>query len=77
MLTGKLFYNSMSERLDILLDNGTLYGGLHCGRGLKINKDGKWIDTRVEFSHESDDWYLVGLYRPGEIPYDLRVRIEG
>ena len=61
----------MNDRLDILSDDGSLVGGFHCGDCIEVLLGTEWIQTRVEYS---DDWYLVGLYRSGEIPEGLQIR---
>jgi len=55
---GILFYDASTERMDILYDDGTREGGLHCGTTFEVKVNGKWIPTRIEMS---DDWYLVGI----------------
>ncbi len=69
---GKLIYDNDSNRLDVLLDNGSLLGGFHCGDRLDILRDNEWIPTRVEYDK---DWYLFGLYPSGQIPVGLNVRV--
>ena len=77
--------NGIEYRLDIRYPDGIYHGGLHCGTTLEVcqknPKSGEyeWITTRVESAYSEEvgeeDWYLTGLYRPGEIPDDLTVRI--
>ena len=72
MKIGRLFHDG--NRLDIKFEDGTYYGGLHCGETLEYLKDNswtlhEWIPTRVE---HSNGWYLIGL--SGEIPVDNTVR---
>jgi hypothetical protein len=78
MKIGKLYYDSSAERLDIKYEDGSYYGGLHCGETLEYLKDYRWTDaewipTRVEADVDGE-WYLVGLYGGGEIPVDNAVR---
>ena len=40
---------------DIALEDGTLYGGLHCGDCFRYYADG-WLDVRLEYE---DGWVLV------------------
>lgn len=69
-MLGILIFNG--ERPDIALENGTLYGGLHCGNCFRYYENG-WIDVRLEY-HE-DKWVLVcrGEYLP--IRYGTQVNI--
>lgn len=59
-MIGQLKYNKETRRLELDGDE------LHSGEPLTvlvINQDDKpeWVDTRLEYSHEHADWYLVGL----------------
>jgi hypothetical protein len=79
MKIGKLYYDTAIERIDIKFEDGTYYGGLHCGESIEFLKDNLWTDaewlsTRIEFDHDTDDWYLVGLCAAGQIPVDNIVR---
>jgi len=75
--------NDSEYRLDIRFPDGTYYGGLHCGECLEIAEYTErlgtiWKPTRVESGFDKngdDEWYLVGLYKPGKIPHGLNVRI--
>lgn len=66
---GTLIFNG--DRPDIVLENGTLYGGLHCGDCFRYYEDG-WSDVRLEYT---DSWVLVqnGKYR--QIKYGAQVNI--
>lgn len=78
MKNGELYYDITCNRLDIKFDDGSYYGGLHCGDTLEVYSGKAWTPTRVEMGVDldgEDDWYLVGLYAPGRIPPDLFVRI--
>jgi hypothetical protein len=55
---GRLFYNTAIERMNVLYNDGTTDGGLHCGQIMDVKINNKWIPTRIEMS---DDWYLVGV----------------
>jgi len=72
MKCGMLIYDSDSNRLDMLFDNGSILGGFHCGDCLDTLLDNEWIPTRVEYD---EDWYLYGLYQSGRIPINLKVRV--
>ena len=46
--------------MDIRFGLEEYYGGLHCGEGMEVMVDGKWIRTRIEMGINSK-WYLVGV----------------
>jgi len=67
-------------RLDIRYPDGTYYGGLHCGETIEVFRDvetdtvrAAWVPARVEADVDGE-WYLAGMYKPGEIPSGLMVR---
>lgn len=75
-MKGTLIYDNTTERLAIQDRDNIQH--LHCGDVLEVLRENSsetpepvWISTRVEFS---SDWYLVGMYKPDEIPCDLTVR---
>lgn len=70
MKKGKLVYDSESNRMDVLFENGELYGGLHCGTTLDVFQNGKWSPTRIEMG---DDWYLVGIQVDSLIGLTVRI----
>lgn len=48
-MTGILI--KLNDRPDILFENGTIYGGLHCGECLSIFEENiGWIPVRLEFT---------------------------
>ena len=54
-MTGILI--KLNDRPDIIFENGTFYGGLHCGECLSVFKENVgWVPVRLEFT---DDWVLV------------------
>ena len=56
----------LNDRPDIVLENGTFYGGLHCGECLSIfEEDIGWIPMRLEYT---DDWVLVTGSRGKTVP---------
>ncbi len=59
------------DRPDIVLENGILYGGLHCGDCFQYYENG-WLDVRLEYT---DEWTLIccGKYLP--IRYGSAVKI--
>jgi len=83
MKLGRLFYDSSEQRLNIRFEDGTYSGGLRCGDGLEFRTvdftksrlgDEAWVHTSIEYCHTEQEWYLVGLYSPGEIPVHNLVR---
>ena len=58
MKQGSLVYDPSSKRMDIRFGLESYYGGLHCGTGMDVLIDGKWVPTRIELG---EDWYLVGI----------------
>ncbi len=58
MKQGALLYNPENNRMDIRFNLKDYYGGLHCGTGMEVLLDKKWVPTRIEFG---DQWYLVGI----------------
>ncbi len=57
---GSLIYDESMERMDIRFGLEEYYGGLHCGEGMEVMIDGKWIPTRIEVDTKRK-WYLVGV----------------
>ena len=68
-MTGILFLNQ--DRPDIVLETGTLYGGLHCGDCFYCFINGKWIDVRLEYDTE---WVLV--HHGSIIPICYGVKVQ-
>lgn len=60
------------NRPDILFENGTLYGGLHCGECFRILLD-KWYAVRLE---HSEDWILIHKNQILPISYGCKVFFE-
>ena len=58
MKQGALLYNPTNNRMDIQFNLEDYHGGLHCGTGMEVLLDKKWVPTRIEFG---DQWYLVGI----------------
>ena len=79
-MTGTLIYDSAADRLAIVSGSETRH--LHCGDVIEVMKLGiidtystsQWVPARVEHGGAADDWYLVGLYKAGEIPKGLVAR---
>lgn len=59
------------DRPDIVLENGTLYGGLHCGDCFQYYKNG-WVDARLEYE---DGWILICDQQVQAIQYGVKVKI--
>lgn len=59
MKKGKLTYNYDSKRYEIkFIDNSEFQ--LHCGECFQVKgNDYEWYDTRIEFSWETESWYLI------------------
>lgn len=63
-MTGILI--KLNDRPDIVFENGTFYGGLHCGECLSIfEKNIGWVPVRLEFT---DDWVLIDGSRAKTFP---------
>lgn len=68
-MTGTLIQNG--ERPDIAFDNGTLYGGLHCGECFDVFFN-QWIKVRLE---HLDSWIIIYDGKSYPVLYGVRVRI--
>lgn len=68
-MLGILIYNG--DRPDVALENGTLYGGLHCGECFRYY-NGRWINVRLEYA---DDWILIHGRGRMNIVYGTQVDI--
>lgn len=60
------------SRPDIALDDGRLWGGLHCGECFSCLFTDAWVPARLEFQ---DDWILIIEDHMMPIPFGVRVRI--
>jgi len=58
MKEGFLYYDKSCGRYDIVFNDGSYYGGLHCGDCFEIHMNGDWTPVRIEYSRE---WYLPGF----------------
>lgn len=74
-ITGRLGYNSANDRYGLLVSDLWEHEGFHCGEGLEVMVDDKWVQTRMEMSADRE-WYLVGTPYHGDLEY-VRARIEG
>ncbi len=69
---GCLIYDEGSGRMDIRFGLEEYYGGLHCGEGMEVMVNGKWISTRIEMDLNRK-WYLVGVNADSLIGLPVRI----
>lgn len=69
---GSLIYDEAMKRMDIRFGLEEYYGGLHCGMGMEVMLDGKWVPTRIEMNINSK-WYLVGVDTDSLLGLTVRV----
>ena len=69
---GRLFYDESLERYDINFEDGSLYGGLHCGEVIEGLIDGEWKHLRIEIDG-SGSWYFIGLESRYSRPEFVRI----
>ena len=55
-MEGILIYNEIIDRPDLVLPDGKLLGGLHCGDCLEFLVDGLLATGRLELT---EDWVLI------------------
>ena len=67
---GILIFNG--DRPDVALEDGTLYGGLHCGDCFRYYEN-SWIDVRLEY--HKDEWALACNREYLPIRYGAQVNI--
>ena len=70
----RLGYNWENDRYGILENNLWVDKGLHCGEGLEVKVNGKWVADRIEYDHKIKNWYLVETGLVGEQLEYLEVR---
>lgn len=70
---GRLGYNADNGRYGLLISDLWENVGFHCGDGMEVMVDGRWVDTRMEMDTE-DNWYLVGTPYRGNLEY-VRARV--
>ena len=73
-IIGRLHYNEENDRYGILVGDTWQNRGLHCGDGLEVMFDGKWICTRIESNYERQ-YYLVDTQYCGNLE-NIPVRIK-
>lgn len=74
IIQGRLGYNSENNRYGLLVLDLWEDTGFHCGECLDVLVDDSWLQTRMEFSWERREWYLVGTPYSGDLEY-IRARI--
>jgi hypothetical protein len=67
MKIGCLIWDSNAQRPDIKYQDGTYYGGLHCGNTLDALIRNEWQPTRIEYCMSTDTWFLAGIENGSEI----------
>lgn len=77
MIEGRLGYNSANKRYGLLVSDLWENEGFHCGEGLEVLVDDKWVRTRMEMKWSADGgiWYLVDTPYCGNLEY-VRARIS-
>ena len=65
MKQGRLGYNSSNDRYGLLASDLWIDTGFHCGEGLEVLVDDKWVRTRMEMN-PAREWYLVVVFRHGD-----------
>lgn len=60
------------DRPDIVFDNGTLYGGLHCGECFDVYCN-RWLSVRLEYY---DNWVIIYRGKAYPIRYGTLVRMQ-
>lgn len=70
----RLGYNIENDRYGILEMDLWVDEGLHCGECIEVYIDDKWIKDRIEFRHDTKEWYLVYSGLTGEELEGLKVR---
>lgn len=73
-MEGILIYNEAISRPDLVLSNGSLLGGLHCGDCLEVWINEQWVTARLELS---DNWVIISKDAVCELPYGQSARFCG
>lgn len=76
MMEGRLGYNNSNKRYGLLVSDLWENDGFHCGEGLEVLFEDKWVSTRIEmaWNENGNAWYLVGTPYYGDLEY-VRARI--
>ena len=56
------------DRYGLLASDLWIDTGFHCGEGLEVLVDDKWVRTRMEMN-PAREWYLVGTPYCGDLEY--------
>ena len=56
------------KRYGLLSSDLWIDTGFHCGEGLEVLVDDKWVRTRMEMN-PAREWYLVGTSYCGDLEY--------
>lgn len=58
----ELKYNKENRRYGVVKFGCWKHEGLHCGQGLKVLINEKWLESRLEMDWSTGEgvWYLVG-----------------
>jgi len=75
IVQGRLGYNSTNKRYGLLVCDLWETTGFHCGECLEVLVNDAWVQTRMEFSLDSQKWYLVGTPYFGDLEY-IQARIK-
>ena len=68
MKQGRLGYNCSNGRYGLLSSDLWIAPGFHCGEGMEVLVDDKWVQTRMEMN-PAREWYLVGTPYCGDLEY--------
>jgi len=66
MKEGRLIWDANANRPDIKYNDGTYYGGLHCGNTFEVLIRDEWQWARIEL-RGNDTWYLDGIENGDEL----------
>lgn len=69
-MEGTLIFNDTISRPDLVLQNGMLFGGLHCGDRIKLWRNGQWYAVRLEYQ---DGWIICSDEISTKPPYGEKV----
>lgn len=69
-MEGMLIYNESIGRPDLILPDGKLLGGLHCGNCLEFRVNDQLSSGRLE---QMEDWVIIINCLPTDPPYGQSV----
>lgn len=70
----RLGYNDENDRYGILEHDLWINEGLHCGEGIEVYVNDKWVKDRIGYNHKIESWYLVESGLVGEQLEYLKVK---